>query len=83
MSDTDAELRKIIAETKRGAAAIAVCIARTLAESDPTLPRRLSVKAHEMYEQLCERGEAHAGEMMFVFGRALLDPSFFPEAEKK
>lgn len=82
MTNSDAEVRKMIAETKRGVAAIGVCIARTLAESDPTLPRRLSVNAHAMYQALFERGEGHASEMMFVFARALLDQSLFPETEK-
>ena len=82
MTHSDAELRKMIVETNRGVAAIGVCIARTLAESDPTLPRRLSVNAHAMYQALFDRGEGRASEMMFVFARALLDQSYFPEAEK-
>ena len=57
MTNSDAELRKIIAESKRGAAAIGVCIARTLAETDPTLPRRLSVHAHAMYQALFANDE--------------------------
>ena len=77
VSEVD-DLRTMIAQTKRGAAAIGVCIARTLAESDPTLARRLGETANEMYRSLCDHGEAHAGEMVFVFGRALVDPTFFP-----
>jgi hypothetical protein len=77
MTEMD-DLRKTIAETKRGAAAIGVCIARTLAESDPTIAKRLGETANEMYRSLCDRGEAHAGEMVSVFGRALVDPTFFP-----
>jgi hypothetical protein len=77
MTEMD-DLRRTLAETKRGAAAIGVCIARTFAESDPTLATRLSQTANEMYRSLCDRGEAHAGEMVFLFGRALVEPTFFP-----
>ena len=82
MTNSDAEVRKMIAESKRGAEAIGVCIARTLAETDPTVPRRMSMHAHAMYQALFERGEGHASEMMFMFARALLDQSVFPEEEK-
>jgi hypothetical protein len=72
------ELRREINQTKRGAAAVGVCIARILAESDPTLPKHLNQHANEMYQMFCERGEDHAGEILFAFGRAVIDPNWFP-----
>ena len=75
---SDQEIRKIVDQTKMGAAAVGVCIAQILAESDPTLPERLNNRAHLMYRHLCDVGMEHAAEIVFSFGRALVDPDLFP-----
>ena len=67
-----------IDQAKSGAVAIAVGIVQILAESDSTIPGRLNTYAAEWYEKLSERGEPHGAEMVYMFGRAMIDPELFP-----
>lgn len=69
-----------IDQTKAGVAAIAVCIAQTLAESDPTIPERLKPRLDHWYHELSDRGEPHGAELMYMFRRALSDPELFAGA---
>jgi hypothetical protein len=60
-------LRAVLDETKLGAAALGLCIARTLGERDPTLQQRLGKRADQMHRRLCEQGNGHAGEIVAAF----------------
>ena len=75
---TDGDLRRALDETMMGAAAIGVCIARTLAESDPTFPQRLAVRGQKLFQHLCDKGHGDAARALFSFYGALNDPAKFP-----
>jgi hypothetical protein len=61
-----------IDQIKMGTAVIGLCIAQILAEADPTLTNRLRDRAQLWFEQLAERGDTHAAEMLYMFSRALV-----------
>ncbi len=68
MSD---ERRSDIDQIKMGSAVIGLCIAQVLTESDPALAKNLHDRAQLWFEQLAERGDTHAAEMLYMFARAL------------
>ncbi len=74
MTADEVTLRAILDEAKLGAAALGLCIARTLGERDPTLQERLVRRADEMNRRLCEHGKNHAGEIVAAFALALEKP---------
>jgi hypothetical protein len=63
-------------QTKVGAEALALCIAQTLCERDPSLRTAMQTNTLSAYYALQNRGDDGAAEMLGAFGRALFDPSF-------
>lgn len=68
------EARSDIDQVKMGSAVIGLCIAQVLSEADPTLANRLHERAHLWFEQLAERGDTHAAEMVYMFAQAVIGP---------
>ena len=58
---------------------IALCIVQGLHERDPALAQNINFAAAKAYNRLVERGENEAAEIVYRFGRALLDNQLFPE----
>jgi len=71
MTADEVTLKSDLRRAKLGAAALGLCIARTLGESDPTLQERLVQRADEMNRRLCDNGKSHAGEIVAAFALAL------------
>jgi hypothetical protein len=68
-------------QTTRAFMEIAICIARGLHERDPGATERMNFAAAKAYHRLKDRGDHAAAEILYQFGRALLDRNLFPEAE--
>ncbi len=73
----DRNIRNAIDEAMVGAAAIGFCLARTLAETDPGVARRLDPIWKDMHAFLRERGEVRAADIVFMFGSAVGNPDLF------
>lgn len=77
--DQEAEIRDLkaaLAEIKFGAAGLAVCIAQTLAASDPTFQKRLASTLRDWFGRLESRQQPDAREIALMFGRAFADQAF-------
>jgi hypothetical protein len=77
MSETtgNEEPRSEIDQIKMGTAVIGLCIAQILGEQDPTLANRLHDRAQLWFQQLADRGDTHAAEMIYMFAKAVLGPA--------
>jgi hypothetical protein len=62
---------------------IAICIAQALHETDAGATQRMNFAAGKAYNRLKSRGDDAAAEILYRFGRALLDHELFPEPEAK
>jgi hypothetical protein len=69
-SETNSELDQL----KMGAAVVGICIAQILAEEDPQIALRLHDRALLWYEQLSNRGNMHAAEIIYMFASAITTP---------
>jgi hypothetical protein len=77
--DQDAEIRDLkaaLSETKWAVASLAVCIAQTLAEHDPSLQKSLTRTFEQWHRELGSRARPEAKEIAAMFGRAFVDPAF-------
>lgn len=70
-SETNSEQDQL----KMGAAVIGICIAQILAETDPQIALRLHDRALLWYEQLTNRGNVQAAEMVYMFASAIGTPT--------
>lgn len=59
---------------------IAVCIAQALHETDSAATQRMNFAAGKAYNRLKKRGDDAAADLLYQFGRALLDHQLFPES---
>lgn len=59
-------------------AALGVCIARTLAASDPTMLRRFAEEADRMHQHLIANDRPEWAEVLVAFGLAVGRPELFP-----
>jgi hypothetical protein len=75
---TRAELRE---ETAEAVCEIAICIAQAIHEMDPTAHRRMNFNAGLAYNRLLGEKHALAADILYRFGRALMDRDLFPEEE--
>jgi hypothetical protein len=78
MMMTEEDLRAALFEQRMAAAALGLCIARTIGKSDPTILQRFADEAQEMGTHLCERGKPDAGQVLISFALALAHPDRFP-----
>lgn len=72
------ELKAALDESDRGVAALGLCIARTLAEQNPTLLERLAQEAQKMSSHLLDRDQERASRIVLSFALALSKPERFP-----
>ena len=66
-----------VEQTRMGTEAIALCIARTLIERDPSLKAPMRANLRKMWELLEESEDHGAAEMVDTLIKALNDPAFF------
>ena len=76
---TRAELRE---ETAKAVYEIAICLAQAIHELDPKAHRRMNFSAGKAYNRLLEENHPLAAEILYRFGRALMDSSLFPEPDE-
>lgn len=77
MSDQD--LRRSLVDIRLGAAALGVCIARTLAKQNPIILQSLAAEADWMHKHLCEKhSRPEISEILVSFSLALAHPDKFP-----
>ena len=75
---TRAEMRE---ETAEAVCEIAICIAQAIHELDPTAHRRMNFNAGKAYNRLIGEKRVLAADILYRFGRALMDRNLFPEGE--
>lgn len=73
---TRAEMRE---ETAEAVCEIAICIAQAIHEIDPTAHRRMNFNAGKAYNRLMGENRGLAADILYRFGRALMDSNLFPE----
>lgn len=78
MAATRAELRE---ETAEAVCEIAICIAQAIHELDPEAHRRMNFAAGKAYNRLLGEERELAADILYRFGRALMDTDLFPESE--
>ncbi len=74
---TRAEMRE---ETAEAVCEIAICIAQAIHEIDPQAHRRMNFNAGKAYNRLIAGQRTLAADILYRFGRALMDTDLFPEA---
>lgn len=60
---------------------LSLCIARAIHDIDPEAVRRMNFEAGLSYNRLIEDDRPLAAEMLYRFGRALLDSERFPSPD--
>jgi hypothetical protein len=70
------DLKAALLETQWAVAALAVCIAQTLAACDPKSRTILSSTLRDWLGRLEYRARPEAMNIALMFGRALIDPAF-------
>jgi len=74
----DQDLRRALDHAKMGAAAVGICIARILAESDHTILRKIVAEAEKMQTLLSQGERADGAEILAQFALGLAHPERFP-----
>ena len=75
---TRAEMRE---ETAEAVCEIAICIAQAIHEMDPAAHRRMNFNAGLAYNRLLGEKRTLAADILYRFGRALMDRDLFPEED--
>lgn len=75
---TRAEMRE---ETAEAVCEIAICIAQAIHEVDPQAHRRMNFSAGKAYNRLIAERRTLAADILYRFGRALMNTELFPEDE--
>lgn len=73
-----AELREELAEA---VCEIAICLAQGIHELDPEAHRRMNFSAGKAYNRLLGERRELAADILYRFGRALMDTDLFPERQ--
>lgn len=73
---TRAEMRE---ETAEAVCEIAICLAQAIHELDPQAHRRMNFNAGKAYNRLLSERRELAADILYRFGRALMDRDLFPE----
>ncbi|MBX9464030.1 MAG: hypothetical protein ACT6RL_04940 [Neoaquamicrobium sediminum] len=76
---TRAEMRE---ETAQAVCEIAICLAQAIHELDPSAHRRMNFTAGKAYNRLLEERKELAADILYRFGRALMDRELFPEGDE-
>ncbi len=79
MAATRAELRE---ETAEAVCEIAICLAQAIHELDPQAHRRMNFSAGKAYNRLLGERRDLAADILYRFGRALMDTELFPEEQE-
>jgi hypothetical protein len=74
----DDNLTRSLTETRMGAVALGLCIARTLGQSDPTILQKLADAALAMSDHLCKQDRIDAAQIVNSFALALANPDKSP-----
>ena len=81
MTDTFATRAEMREETAEAVCEIAICIARAIHEIDPQAHRRMNFNAGKAYNRLIAERRTLAADILYRFGRALMDEDLCPEAD--
>lgn len=73
---TRAEIRE---ETAEAVCEIAICLAQAIHDLDPQAHRRMNFNAGKAYNRLLGERRELAADILYRFGRALMDRDLFPE----
>jgi hypothetical protein len=79
MAETYATRAETREETAEAVCEIAICIARAIHDIDPQAHRRMNFNAGKAYNRLLAGQHTLAADILYRFGRALMDPELFPE----
>lgn len=79
MPDTIATRAEMREETAEAVCEIAICLAQAIHELDPDAHRRMNFNAGKAYNRLIEERRELAADILYRFGRALMDRRLFPE----
>ena len=60
---------------------VAICLAQALHEADPSVTQRMNFAAGLSYNRLNSEGKQKAAEIVYMFGRSLLNRDLFPATE--
>lgn len=82
MPDTIATRAEMREETAEAVCEIAICLAQAIHELDPGAHRRMNFNAGKAYNRLLGERRELAAEILYRFGRALMDRELFPENEE-
>lgn len=75
---TRADMRE---ETAQAVCEIAICLAQAIHELNPDAHRRMNFTAGKAYNRLLGERRELAADILYRFGRALMDPDLFPEPD--
>lgn len=76
---TRAEVRE---ETAQAVCEIAICLAQAIHQLDPQAHRRMNFEAGKAYNRLLGEQRELAADILYRFGRALMDRELFPEPDE-
>lgn len=76
---TRAQLREEMAEA---VCEIALCIAQAMHEIDPQAHRRMNFSAGKAFNRLLADERTLAADILYRFGRSLMDRDLFPEPDE-
>lgn len=79
INPTHARLRE---ETAEAVCEVAICLAQAIHEIDPDAHRRMNFNAGKAYNRLLGQKRELAAEILYRFGRALMDSELFPEKDR-
>ncbi|MBB2972176.1 hypothetical protein [Mesorhizobium sp. RMAD-H1] len=65
-------------QTALGMMEIVICLAQIMHETDTSVARRMNYAAGKIYNRLKSEGNDGAAELVYAFGRTLLDRELFP-----
>lgn len=82
MPETFASRAELREETAEAVCEIAICIAQAIHEIDPQAHRRMNFSAGKAYNRLLASERTLAADILYRFGRALMNPELFREREE-
>lgn len=82
MAETYATRAEMREETAEAVCEIAICLAQAIHEIDPQAHRRMNFNAGKAYNRLLAERRPLAADILYRFGRALMNTELFPEGEE-
>ena len=76
---TRAEMRE---ETAQAVCEVAICLAQAIHELDPQAHHRMNFTAGKAYNRLLGERKELAADILYRFGRALMDRDLFPDRDE-